>query len=59
MESKGAPTAAKKESWRDWKMIQEKKKGASNSDSDTSERRSSQNRDCCNCERQELGKCCE
>ena len=38
--SKGAPTTAKKESWREWKMLQDKKKkqGASSSNSDTSEK---------------------
>lgn len=38
--SKGAPTIAKKESWREWKMLQDKKKKqcASNSDNDTSEK---------------------
>ena len=37
--SKGASTSTKKESWRDWKVIQEKKKkqGASSSDNDTSD----------------------
>jgi len=35
--SKGAPITAKKESWRDWKVIQEKKKKKDvSSDSDTS-----------------------
>ena len=38
--SKGDSTSTQKESWRDWKEIQEKKKkqGASSSDSDTFER---------------------
>jgi len=37
--SKGSSTSGKKESWRDWKMIQEKKKKQdASSDNDTSER---------------------
>ena len=38
MVRKGTPTTAKKESWKEWKTLQDKKKqDASNSDNDTSE----------------------
>ena len=39
MVNKGAPATAKKESWKEWKMLHDKKKKqvASNSDNDTCE----------------------
>lgn len=58
---KGTPTTTKKESWKEWTMLQDKKKKqvASSSDTDTLEGHSSPEMDCCDCECQESGNCCE